>query len=82
MKQLLGKKKHAICERIGGRTYLSCWTRGGWTHGLAECFFALPDDEVNPVTGSRPANVDFVNYLTGEVDANYYLKGQRPKKPV
>lgn len=43
MKQRLGAKKHALCERIAGKTYTQCWTSGNYGHGIAECWFSEKD---------------------------------------
>lgn len=62
MKQRLGDKKHAACEGISGNRYVACYTRGGWTHGLAECWLA--DGARSERGGYR--DCDLVNYRTGE----------------
>lgn len=56
MRQRLGKKKHAKCERITGKKYLSCLVRGGTEHFRALCWFSNKD-------------ADYVNYKTGRIKA-------------
>ena len=52
MRQRLGKKKHELCEQIGGKKYQACLVRGNTEHFLAICVI----DEWN---------ADKVNYKTG-----------------
>lgn len=59
MKQRLGEKKHKRCEAVTGRTYRGCYTRGGWGHFWAECWFGGD-------TGEPARDADMVNYRTGE----------------
>ena len=54
MRQQLGRKKHLLCEKYGKKKYLGCYTRGGWTHFTAWCWYAEFD-------------ADIVNYKTGSV---------------
>ena len=67
-RQVLGKKKHARCEEIGGRKYHRCFTRGGWKHFEAECLHKRKDGRLD---------VDWIDYRVGvvteqEVDRGYY----------
>lgn len=48
MKNLLGPKKHKLCEEILGKKCIVCYTRGGSVHFLAECWWSERDaDYVN-----------------------------------
>ncbi len=67
MKQRLGKKRHRRCEAIGGRTYRSCYVRGGWPHGQAECWFG---------EGDTVRDADIVNYLTATGPVPLYRDGK------
>lgn len=69
MKQRLGEKKARLCADIGGKPYRACYTRGGWAHGLAECWFG---------DGETLHDADWVNYRTRESEA-YLRDGQRVK---
>ena len=57
MRQRLGKKKHALCEKIGGKRYFNCYVRGGEPHFSALCWYSKCDaDRVNYKTGEwRPS---------------------------
>jgi hypothetical protein len=47
MKQVIGEKKHKLCEQIGGRKYQVCYTQKHM-HFIAECWFTTRDaDYVN-----------------------------------
>jgi len=76
MKQRLGEKKHKLCEAIAGRVYESCWTRGGWSHGFAQCVW--PPQEGEPTEGCRPMTCDMVDMRARTVTPDLY-KGQRVK---
>ena len=67
MKQRLGEKKQRRCTAITGQPYVACYTRGGWTHGTAECWFG---------DASPYRDADLVNYLTGEHQP-YLRDGER-----
>jgi hypothetical protein len=62
MKQRLGAKKHARCERIAGRPYRACYTSGNYGHGLAECWFGV---------GECVRDADWVDYVQGTVAPKY-----------
>jgi hypothetical protein len=61
VKQLLGLKKHRRCEVIGGKEYVSCYTRGGWPHGEAQCWL-----KSSQRADGTCVEYDHVNYLTGK----------------
>ena len=47
-KNILGPKKHKLCEQVTGKKYHVCYTRGGSVHFLAECWYSERDaDYVN-----------------------------------
>lgn len=71
MKQRLGVKKHKLCEKISGKEYESCWTRGGDPKGLAECWFNTNKYLLY--------NADLVNYITKEWKP-YIRDGKIPKQ--
>ena len=50
MKQVLGDKKHKLCETIAGRKYINCYTTR--QHNVAECWYDT-------------RNADLVNYKVG-----------------
>lgn len=60
--QKLGPKKHARCERIGGRPYYACLTRGGRQHHTAICTFYAEGDEKH-----LHQFCDFIDYRNGIV---------------
>jgi hypothetical protein len=66
MKQILGPKKHARCERLAGRLYARCLTRGGWGHG-ALCYWPDPAHPTEP----DEATADWVDYQHGTVTPAY-----------
>lgn len=49
MRQRLGKKLHALCEKISGKKYAQCWTTRShyvaecWIDELSDSLFKLPD---------------------------------------
>lgn len=58
MKQVLGAKKHRLCEQIAGRAYRRCYTSGHYGHGIAECWFG---------DGDPVRDADTVNYVARTV---------------
>jgi len=63
MKQRLGEKKGRKIEKLTGKKLNSAYTRGGWEHYWAQCFF-----EGERYTLNNPPPM--VNYITGEIDYN------------
>ena len=49
MKQVIGSKKHNLCQEIADKKYIVCYTSGKYQHYVAECWI----DE---------RNADYVNY--------------------
>lgn len=64
MRQLLGTKKHKLCESIAGKKYTACWTTR--THAVAECWY-------------DSSNADYVNYIVGHCWPTI-REGQRVKE--
>ncbi len=52
MKQILGKKKHKLCEQIGMKKYSVCYVSAKYGHYVAECWINTHD-------------ADYVNYDKG-----------------
>lgn len=71
-KCVLGKKKLERCREIGQREYFVGYTRGGWPHFQAECWYEEYKEKHN--------SADWVNYKTGEVRA-YIRIGQFVQQP-
>ncbi len=62
MKQRLGKRKHARCEAVTGKTYRACYANGAREHYWAECWFG---------DGECVNDADDVNWMTGEWSVRY-----------
>jgi hypothetical protein len=65
---VLGPKKHARCEQIGGRQYDQCLVRGGDPHGWALCVWMENGqqyaDRINYQTGTIEPDVGWNRYGT------------------
>jgi hypothetical protein len=63
VKQRLSKKKLERCRQIGNKPYALAFTRGGWPHYTAECWYTQHD-------------ADWVNYKDGGPVSPYIRDGK------